>query len=299
MKAAKHHLLTQAIATATPPEQKPSSRSIRPQPRQLQSQPQQTQKQDAAAAHLPDPLIDLLLLLPPLLTPSSTVLPSSSLRLLLASPPLVDLDALLPQLGPVISSSLHTSALTLARLAHPSTNPSYLHRQIPSLPDRITAHLLRPQTTQRTSLSLARLQTLSSLLTLLTSHSQTLTVLVRLLEQKHTLVSRNLTLQASAASLASQRTEVDAEQALWTIRREVYDREAVQALRNYGAHLRDARVRAEERVRGLKAELAEYGVGVEGAEAKERTMREMARVWQQMGRQMSDAKGDLDRLQRR
>jgi hypothetical protein len=82
------------------------------------------------------------------------------------------------------------------------------------------------------------------------------------------------------------------------MRRDVYDKQAIQALRTYGAHLRDARVRTEERVRGLKAELGEYGVGVEGGEGKERVMREMARVYGQMGRQMQDTKGDLDRLRR-
>jgi hypothetical protein len=62
--------------------------------------------------------------------------------------------------------------------------------------------------------------------------------------------------------------------------------------------LRDAKVRAGERVKGLKAELGEYGVGVERGETKERTMREMARVYREMGRQMEDAKGDLARLQK-
>lgn len=85
---------------------------------------------------------------------------------------------------------------------------------------------------------------------------------------------------------------------MWTVRRDVYDSQAIEALRNYAAHLRDAKVRAEERLRGLRTELAEYGVGVEGGEGKERMMREMARVWRDMGRQMKDTKGDLDRLQR-
>lgn len=57
-------------------------------------------------------------------------------------------------------------------------------------------------------------------------------------------------------------------------------------------------MRTEEKLRVLKMELSDYGVGVEGGEAKERTMREMARVYSQMGRQMQDTKGDLDRLQR-
>jgi hypothetical protein len=291
LTAAKHHILTQAIATATPPDPKPSSRSIKPQP----SRPQSHQQQDPA---LPDPLIDLLLILPPILTPTSTPLPSSSLTLLLSSPPLSNLDDLLPSLATTISPTLHSSALTLTRLAHPSTNPSYLHRQIPSLPNHILTNLLNAHTNLQTALTQSRLQTLSSLLNLLNSHAATITQLIRLLEVKHGLIARNLELRAADAALNSQRTEVDAEQALWTIRREVYSPEARQALRNYGAHLKDARMRTEEKLRVLKMELSDYGVGVEGAEAKERTMREMARVYSQMGRQMQDTKGDLDRLQR-
>ena len=57
-------------------------------------------------------------------------------------------------------------------------------------------------------------------------------------------------------------------------------------------------IRTEEKLRGLRLELSDYGVGIEGGEGKERTMREMARVWRDMGRQMKDTKGDLDRLQR-
>jgi arylsulfatase A-like enzyme len=55
-------------------------------------------------------------------------------------------------------------------------------------------------------------------------------------------------------------------------------------------------MRSEERVRGLAAELQDYGVGVEGGESKEKKMREMARVYRDMIRQMDDAGKDLDRL---
>jgi hypothetical protein len=55
-------------------------------------------------------------------------------------------------------------------------------------------------------------------------------------------------------------------------------------------------MRGEERIRGLQAELGEYGVGVDGGETKERKMREMSRVYRDMARQMDEVKRDLDRL---
>lgn len=98
--------------------------------------------------------------------------------------------------------------------------------------------------------------------------------------------------------MRSQHAQADVEAALHTTLSETYTPEAVAALKSYASHLRDAKVRAEERIKVLTAELAEYGVGVNGGEGKERTMREMARMYREMGRQMEDTKGDLDRLQR-
>jgi len=72
-----------------------------------------------------------------------------------------------------------------------------------------------------------------------------------------------------------------------------------RALVNYAAHLRDARVRVEERVRDLEAKLGEFGVGVEGGEGKERVLREMARVYGGMRGEVEEVRGDLERLKGR
>lgn len=120
--------------------------------------------------------------------------------------------------------------------------------------------------------------------------------LMRALETKHGVIARSLELRASEVALQAQRNEVDAQQTMYAIRGEVYTPEMIAALKNYAAHLRDAKVRGEERIRGLQAELGEYGVGVEGGEAKQKMMREMSRVYREMGRQMDDVQGDLDRL---
>ncbi|CAG9979114.1 unnamed protein product [Clonostachys byssicola] len=294
LKAAKQHLITRTIATLSPPEQSSTAnrRIARPSGRpQAQAQPQQAPKPS-----LPEPLLDLLLILPPLLNPAEP-LPQDSLSLLLSSPPLSDLESLLPDLTNLISSALRSSALDLARIAHPSTNPSYLHRHVASLSQTLTT-LTDLSAASTASLHSARILTLTALTALLHDYTTALGFLLRVLEAKHGVVARSLELRASSAVLQAQRTELDAEIGRWALRRDIYTPEAISALRNYASHLRDAKVRAEERLRGLAAELGEYGVGVDGGEGKEKTMKEMARVYRDMMRQVADAEGDLDRLER-
>lgn len=78
----------------------------------------------------------------------------------------------------------------------------------------------------------------------------------------------------------------------------MYSPEAIAALQSYASHLKDAKTRAEERLKGLIAELEEYGVGIEGKEGKAKAIQEMARVYREMGKQMEDTKEDLDRLRK-
>jgi len=107
--------------------------------------------------------------------------------------------------------------------------------------------------------------------------------------------------------LAAQRQETEAETALWQARRDVYTPEVSRALGNYMSHLRDARGRLGESIRNLMAELEAYGVEERNSQsqgegrgriAKEKTMREMARVYKEMGRQVDEVKADLERLGR-
>ncbi|KFA78294.1 hypothetical protein S40288_02625 [Stachybotrys chartarum IBT 40288] len=280
LKAAKQHLLAHAIATASPPATDASARS--------------SAKQQPA---LREPLLDLLLMLPPLLEAEDS-LPAESLSLLLSHPPLSDLETLLPDLSALVSSNLRSSALNVARVAHPSTNPSYLHRHIASLPTT-AASLHAQRASSRHALAAARLAAAASLTALVQSHAQAAAHLIRALEAKHGVVARSLELRAAQVLHEAQIAETDAEQARWGLEREVYTPEAVAALGNYAAHLRDARIRTEERIRGLQDELAEYGVGVEGGEGKEKLMREMARVHSEMGKQLGDVKVDIDRLKQR
>ncbi|KAH8694814.1 hypothetical protein BGZ61DRAFT_352267 [Ilyonectria robusta] len=293
LEAAKNHILARAIATATPadPASAPRTSRLRPQHQQQPSQPPAQQQQSS----LSEPLVDLLLILPPLLNPDSPPLPQASLELLFAHPPLSDIESLLPVLAPLLASSLRSSALSLARIAHPSTNPSYLHRHIAALPQTL-ATLRTDLAAAQSALVADRLRSLTALTTVLHASTQALAHLVRALEVKHGVVARSLELRAAEVSLQAQRHDADAALAVAAVRRDVYTPEALAALKNYAAHLRDARIRSEERIRGLKAELSEYGVGVDGGEGKQKMMKEMSRVYRDMGRQMDDVRGDLERL---
>lgn len=289
---AKHHLLERAIVTASPPEPKPRTRSTSSS--SSSNQLRQQRRPDSAAAELPESLLDLLLLLPPLLG-AETPPPPHSAALLLSSPPLSDLETLLPPLTALVSSNLHSWALSLARLTHPTTNPSYLHRHIPSLP-KDHADLRESLTTARQSLATARLRTLASLTQLLRCYTQSLVHLVRTLEAKHGVLARSVELRASDVSLRAQRTELEATHVAHSVAKELYSPQSVAALRRYADHLKDAKLRTAERVRSLQTELAGYGVGPPGDESKEKTMREMTRVYRGMSRQVEDVKQDLDRL---
>ncbi|KAK7403689.1 hypothetical protein QQX98_010533 [Neonectria punicea] len=288
--AAKDHLLTRAIASATPADPTLAPRTTRLRPQQA-SQVAPSPPQSS----LPEPLVDLLLILPPLLDPDSPPLPQDSLELLFAHPPLCDIEALLPALAPLLATTLRSSALSLARIAHPSTNPSYLHRHIAALPQTL-ATLRDDLAAAQSALVADRLRSLTALTTLLHASTQALAHLVRAVEAKHGVVARSLELRAAEVSLEAQRHDADAALTAAAVRRDVYTPEAVAALKNYAAHLRDAKIRGEERIRGLKAELGEYGVGVDGDEGKQKMMKEISRVYRDMGRQMDDVKGDLERL---
>ncbi|RGP68184.1 hypothetical protein FLONG3_8259 [Fusarium longipes] len=292
--SAKQHLLTCAISTATPSSTPPATRAssrLRAPQSQLAGDARSQQQQPS----LPEPLLDLLIVLPPLLDANNPPLSQDTLQLLFSHPPLSELETLLPTLASIIASNLRTWALGLARIAHPSTNPSFLHRHIASLPATLSSWQSNLAVAEA-ELSSHRLRSLAALTSLLQAATNALSLLVRALEVKHGVVARSLELRAAEVSLHARRYDADAAIAAASVRRAVYTPEAITALKNYGAHLRDAKMRSEERIRGLIAELGEYGVGVDGAESKEKKMREMSRVYREMTRQMDDVRRDLDRL---
>ncbi|SPO05302.1 uncharacterized protein DNG_07989 [Cephalotrichum gorgonifer] len=270
LKAAKHHLLTSAITTTPAPD----------------------------SQTLPPDLLDLLVLLPPMLTHPPT--PGTS-ALLLSHPPFSLLPTLLPPLSHLISRSLHTSALALARISNPSTNASYLHRAIPTLPQTLSQLLVTTHDLSTKTIPDARLAaTSTSLLPLLAAHTRALVRLIHALEAKLSSPQRDLLLRAEMLPLSAEESSLRARLDLDVLEREVvYTPDVVAAAERYSEHLRDARARVEARTRDVVAELAGYGVAVEGRrgdEGRERMFREMGRVYGEMVRQMGEVRADLQRL---
>ncbi|EHK45491.1 hypothetical protein TRIATDRAFT_138671 [Trichoderma atroviride IMI 206040] len=301
-KAAKHYLLERAIATATPPEPKPSSSSTASTRLSRASERLQQKQSQSSAEATPEALLELILILPSFLDTVDT-LPHDSIALLLSGPPLSDFEALLPDLADLISSNLHASALGLARLAHPATNPSYLHRYVASLPKdfvNLNAGLAAAEET----LKAARIRTITSLTNLLQLFSECLTCLVRTLEAKHGVIARSLELRASDISLDAQRAEKQAEQTMLKLRKEVYTAESISALQHYVTHLKDANTRVAEKVRDLQVDLEAYDDEDSLDEMDESLEEEgggLSEVehggdYQDEGQHVEDTERDMDRL---
>ncbi|KAI0515116.1 hypothetical protein F5B22DRAFT_608381 [Xylaria bambusicola] len=335
LKAARVHLLRTAISTAastqtTPtaaaaPSQEPDQGHQKQQSRYQQKHPKSRQPSQLQAQQqsLPPDLLQLLLLLSSFLNNASH-LPAQSVSLLLTSPPFTHLPTFFPHIAALVSSVLTSDAKALARVLSPSTNPSYIHRAIPSLP-RIASTLISDLTCTKQSLSHARLSATASLAQHHTSHTEVLKLLLRSLEAKHGPMARISELRAQNASQNAQAWAIAAEALLWETRHRVYPPSARSALLHYRQHLLDAGRRLEDGSRTREAELADYGVDVDklrkdaltgagGSESqsqgrrrgrrgttvvdenKERTMREMARVWREMETRLREINGDLNRL---
>lgn len=184
------------------------------------------------------------------------------------------------------------------------------------MPD-VTNDLVSSITTLKAELSAARLAATTSLTNLLENNTKALSLLVHALEIKHGLAAAYAELRATEAKQLATDWALAAEALLWDTRQLAYPPEARTALANYRRHLRDAGRRLEDGARVREAELADYGVAsvrdtdaeksevaaagergvwTAGDEHKERTMREMARVWREMEARLREIQGDLNRL---
>lgn len=205
----------------------------------------------------------------------------------------------MPELASLVSNNLQSSAVQLARAANPTTNPSFLHRHIPSVPNHVEA-LASTATRQLASLAEARRTAAHSLASLLAKHTQTIIQLIHALEAKHGGVARSLELRGTQIAQDVQRGELDAQAALWAVRRDLYPPEVRVALQSYALHLKDGQQRLKDAARAAEAELAEYGVlvGQEdgGEKLRERRFREIARAHRDARRGIEEAKRDLHRL---
>ncbi|OTB04824.1 hypothetical protein M426DRAFT_22444 [Hypoxylon sp. CI-4A] len=304
LRTTRRHLLRSAIKTAAIPESNSTTNTASSKQqlqnnhqqeihRRTRSRPQAQQPSSTSPSSAPpQEILDLLLLLPPFLTNASTM-PSPSLVLLLSRPPFSELNSLFPVLTATLSTTLNREASTLARVLNPHTNPSYIHRSIPTL-SSVTTNLQAGVATSSLSLSRSRRRATHDLTQHLARHARAVSQLVRVLEAKHGPAARSAELRAEDAGLETQTWALAAEALLWDARGTAYPPEARRALANYRRHLGDARMRLADAIRVREAELEDYGVAVD--ESKERTMREMARVWREMETRLDEVKVDLDRL---
>jgi hypothetical protein len=239
---------------------------------------------------LPPELLELIILLSLKL---STPLPPTSLALLTSSSPYGALLDHIPRISALLSTHLHSQALALTRLLHPTTNPSYLHRTVPKIPSALNT-LSATISSQKASLESARLA-LVPLTTKVLEHYRTATELtIRILEQnKHGQLARFIKSKSELLCADAKQEELNAKIVNLTARNTIYTAEVSNALVNYKEQLRDGRARLRQRQKDAEKELERYGVGREG---KEKVMKEIARVYGEMGRQIREVRKDMERL---
>ncbi|KAK3396890.1 hypothetical protein B0T20DRAFT_470512 [Sordaria brevicollis] len=335
LKAAEETLLIHALSTTSPdpkpiPEEPSQPNLTSPaipgglgvQRRFDTSRLRQTQSQPplppTVPNHLKQPLTDLLLLLPSFLSldfsSPDPPLDLESLTLLLTSPPISQLPILLPYLSPLLSATLHSHAThlcNLARLSHPSITTSLpsttpTNRLLTQLPTKISTLVSSTLPQLHSHLLKSRLATAEQLRSLLSSYTTAISQLIKTLEAKHGPIARSLEFKASETSLLAQKSQLEAELSLLGVKKEVYTPEVRKALQNCGEWMANEKRRVEgeiERGRGL---LRGYGVGVgvgegdegdrEGDREKEKVMREIARVYGEMEREVDVVRRDLERL---
>ena len=118
--------------------------------------------------------------------------------------------------------------------------------------------------------------------------------MIRILEQnKHGQLARSIKSKSELLCAEAKQEELNAKIVYLTARNTIYTPEVSSALANYKEHLRDGRARLRQRQKDAERELERYGVGREG---KEKVMREIARVYGEMGRQIREVRRDVERL---
>ncbi|KAK8025274.1 hypothetical protein PG990_003097 [Apiospora arundinis] len=272
---------------------------------------------------LPPELLDLLLLLPDFLEKAPRqLLPPILVAAPPGHPPLLPLPHPPPQADPLLSKHLTTQSVALTRVLHPTTNASFLHRHTAHLP-ATTSALVGKLTATRLELTQSRLRTTTTLLNHLDQHARALAILVRALEAKHGPAAHSTALRSQLACLEAALWASSLRLLLAETKGRVYPPGSGGALRNYRRHLRDQQMRLEDASRVRERELEDYGVNVRSGaggsdsgsvqgqtgiesdsedekemSAKERRMREMARIWREMEGRLAEIQADLDRLGR-
>jgi hypothetical protein len=240
---------------------------------------------------LPPELLELIILLS--LKLSTPGLPPTSLALLTSSAPYDTLQEHVPRIGALLSTHIHSQALALTRLLHPTTNPSYLHRTIPKISSALNI-LNNTISSQKSALETSRLALVPLTTRVLEAYRTATELAIRILEQnKLGQLARSTKSKSELLAAEAKQEELNAKIVYLTARNTIYTPEVSNALANYKEHLRDGRARLRQRQKDAEWELVRYGVGREG---KEKVMKEIARVYGEMGRQIREVKRDVERL---
>jgi hypothetical protein len=223
------------------------------------------------------------------------------IKLLESTPKWQSFPKHLPYLASLLSTHLQTQASALTRILSPTTNPSFLHRSIPKLCIGIT-NLQEDIATKRLLLYKQRSALTAQATTLLQAYQAAIALTIQLLEtSKHGSLSleRHYLTKINYLALEVQKVELDAREKDVKGKKIVYTPETVEALGRYKENLRDARERLNDRKRGAERVLWGYGVGRReegGGKEKEKVMREIARVYGELEKEIRDVGRDVDRL---
>lgn len=207
-------------------------------------------------------------------------------------------QAHLHRIGVALGATIHTTALSLCRLVNPQTNPSYLHRQIPALHQH--CRLLQRHIAEQKAVldaTRARLGTLASRL-LVRYHDNHALVVSHLEHTKHGSIARNGRSKTEHLALQAQEVAEKAREKCEDAEKIIYTGVARQALEAYLVELRVAEERLGERGREAKRVLSAYGIGTNGvlASEKEKRMRETARVYGELLKELEGVKRDMKKL---
>jgi len=252
------------------------------------SQPETRQKPS-----LPTEVLELIILLSAYLTSPP---PTPSTKLLPTTTQWTSLPTHLPQLGSLLSSHLQTQALALARILSPTTNPSFLHRNIPKLETNICT-TQQEISAKKLTLAARRSALVTKTTTILSNYHVATTLTIQHLEQsKHGSISRHIQTKSEFLALAAQQVNLDVKEKTLKGEKLVYTEEVKAALANYVREMRDGRERLGERKRGAERTLWGYGVGREDGGEKEKVMREIARVYGELCSEVREVGRDVERL---
>ena len=133
--------------------------------------------------------------------------------------------------------------------------------------------------------------------TLLGMYHLAISLIVRILEQsKHGSVARHIKMKADYLNTAMRMMDLESKEKGVRGSKMVYTDEVDRALENYKQYMRDGMERLRERKGDAERILWGYGIGRNGVE-KEKVMREIARVYGELRRELKAVGKDIARLE--